>query len=198
MISSTGWTMEILLSDDHEYTVDGIEKPGVSEILQGAGLIDSRWYNDHACLRGIYVHKAIQIYHKCGLNFKTLDSELRPYVDAYLDFLKRTAFKPILIEKKMHDPIYDYCGTPDLIGYLKDELVIIDIKTGIRPKWVGLQTAAYKRLCGARVENKTIVHRFALELRSNGRWSLTMLSNRKDIEVFLAAVTIHHFKSGRI
>jgi len=190
--------MKITLNNDHVYQVDGAIKPGVSEILQGAGIIDTRWYNDHACLRGTYVHKAVQLYHRAGLNFKTLDPALEPYVRAYLDFLKRTDFRPVIIEEPGYDPVYDYCGTPDLIGYLKDELVLIDIKTGARPKWVGLQTAAYKKLFGLKIDLKPIVHRFALELRGNGKWSLTMLSNPRDIEIFLAAVSIHHFKRGRI
>lgn len=189
--------MKINLNEDHIYTVEGTTQPGVSEILQSAELIDTRWYNDRACTRGIYVHKAIEIYHRQGLNFRTLDDELRPYVEAYLDFLKRTEFRPIIIEEPSFHPVYQYCGTVDLIGHL-DALSLIDIKTGARPKWVGLQTAAYKALWGSRVEGKPISHRYALELRGNGKWALTRLSNKTDLEVFMAALTIYNFKNGRI
>jgi len=190
--------MKILLSEDHIYSVDGQKMPGVSEIMDAAGIIDKRWYNERACLRGTYVHKAVELYHTTGLNLNSLDSEVAPFFNGYMEFLKDSDFKPVIVEKLSYSPLYMYCGTPDLIGYLNGELVLIDIKSGNIPKWAAIQTAAYKELFGNTIEGKPITKRMALQLKANGRYNLKIYRSRLDLDVFLAALTVYNFKHGRL
>jgi hypothetical protein len=184
----------LAISKEHVYTVDGIEKPGVNEIMKAAGLIDDMWYNDTACLRGTYVHKAVHLHHTVGLNTKTLDSELIPYMDAYYDFLSVTGFSPVIIEEPAYCEDYGYCGSVDLIGDVNEENSLIDIKTGSVPKWVGVQTSAYENLW----KESKIKKRFALNLKPTGKWSLIPLNNRKDLSVFLSCLTVFNYKKGLI
>ena len=44
----------------HVYTVAGVERPSVTQILKDAGLIDTTWYTDEARQRGRAVHLAAQ------------------------------------------------------------------------------------------------------------------------------------------
>lgn len=189
---------KITLDKDHKYSVDGVEKPGVTKILEAAGLIDKTYYNDHACIRGQYVHKAILLYHTQGLNFNSLDGEIKPYFRAYLDFQRKSNFKLVLIEKSGYHPIYDYCGTPDLIGYINDPLSLIDIKTGSVPDWVAMQTAAYKMIFDKKVDNLPITKRYALNLTKEEKWSLIPLNNRHDEDIFKAALTLFNYKRSLI
>lgn len=190
--------MKITLNDDHEYFVDGVRKPGVSEILEDVGLIDKTWYNDHACLRGTYVHKAVEIYHTSILDFSSLDDEIKPYFRAYVQFVQKTRFKPLLVERMYHEPTYDYCGTPDLVGYVNGELTVIDIKTGGVSNWAPIQLAGYQKLIGKRVEGKAIPHRMILNLTTDEKWKPVICKDRHDNDIFMAALTIYNFKHGRI
>ncbi len=191
--------MKITLDENHIYKVDGAVIPGVSEILQSAGIVDTRWHNDAACIRGTYVHKAVELYHTVGLNMNSLDDVIKPYFEAYMAFLQTARFHPIAVEKEFYHSTYMYCGKPDLVGYLNGDLVLLDIKTGSVSKWAELQTAAYKALIGRQVDSKPINYRAALNLKSNGKWNLIPYKeNAHHWEVFQSALTIYHYKQGKI
>ena len=190
--------MTVICDENHVYTVNGVKKPGVSEIMEAAGLIDRTWFNEHACLRGQYVHRAIQLHHTDGLDRASLDAEILPYFAGSRVFLRQSGFRPVLVETPMHDPIYDFCGTPDLIGWLGDRLVLIDVKTGAPADWHKIQTAAYQHLAGGRVEGMRIASRVGLYLSDTGRYTTREYVHRNDISVFLAALTILNFKNGKL
>lgn len=191
--------MEIRLNEEnHEYTVKGERFPGVTSILQGAGIIDPRWFDDEAVIRGQYVHKAIELYHTVGLNFNSLDSVIRPYVEAYLDFIKTTRFRPLYVEKKVADPVYKYCGRLDLVGPLNEKMRIIDIKTGAPQNWAPLQLTAYRNALEKTVTINEWIGLSILQLKSNGKWTMKNYKAVNCLPVFLAALTVYNFKNGRI
>jgi len=191
-------TRKITCDESHVYRVDGQIKPGVTTVLQAAGLIDTTWFSDDAALRGTYVHRAVELYHTAGLDMDSLDSIIRPYFEAYLDFLTKSCFRVALVERPLWCQTYDYCGRPDLVGWLNDTLVLLDIKTGAPQKWAGPQTAGYCQLVGSMVDGYQITQRVALQLSSNGKWKLVPFNSRNDLPVFLAALTVWNFKNGRL
>jgi hypothetical protein len=185
-------------AENHIYYADGYPIPSVTQALGSAGIINTEFFTEEARERGTYVHKAVELYHKGGLNISSLDSVIRPYFEAYLDFLKMTNFRPLYVEKLVFDPVYQYGGTLDLVGPLSGNMSIIDIKTGAAQRWTGAQLAAYRAALHKTVNIEPIVGKYALELRSNGKWSLKPFTSTRDFDVFLAALTINNFKAGRI
>jgi hypothetical protein len=163
--------------------------------MDAAGLIDKTWYNDHACLRGTYVHKAVQLHHNGGVNFGKLDDEIKPYFDCYLDFLDIMKFKVIACEIMGYHSVYQYCGTADLIGRFpnSEDLSIIDIKTGAIPFWAAIQTQAYKLIFG---QTRNISDRYGLQLKPKGKFSLKAFNNTRDYDVFMSCLTLYNFKKG--
>ena len=74
---------------DHSYWFDGIRVPGVSEIIEGAGLTDpnaQKYYTKFHADRGTAVHKACELYDKGILDEDSLDPEVVGYLEAYKKF----------------------------------------------------------------------------------------------------------------
>lgn len=181
----------------HRYSVGGRSVPSVTQILRGVGIIDDRWFKSPHATRGTYAHKACHFYDENDLDFETLDDIVKPYVEGYINFRETSGFKPTLIEKIVFDPYSWYAGMLDRTGILNGEAVLIDIKTGSLPGWVGLQTAGY--LKALQNEIGPVPHkRFALQLKSDGKYNLsTEYKDRNDINVFLAATTVFNYKQGK-
>jgi len=179
--------------ESHVYTLDGKTLPSVTTIIKEAGLIDTTWFTDGAATRGTYVHQATELLDRDDLDETSLDPALVPYVDAYKRFKADTGFYISGIEKRIHNATYGYAGTLDRVGKFPGDSIesIIDIKTGKPEKWHGLQLAAY-RLCLGNELRK----RFGLYLSDSGIYRLERYTDRQDIQVFLACLTIYKFKES--
>lgn len=184
--------------ESHIYMVNGEEIPGVSYILQEAGIaIPSPFYTEAGRVRGHKVHAACEYLDQDDLDYSTLDSETLPYVQAYENFLKETGFKSELIEHKKAHPIFKYAGTIDRVGILNEEKVVLDIKTGTQQISWPIQLAAYDMLINDTpdaFENTNFSKRIALQLNKNGTYRLHTYSNLKDYNVFIAALEIAKWK----
>jgi len=182
----------------HRYSVNGRELTGVTRALTDAGLIDTRWFNDAACLRGTYVHAAIVMLHDGDLAEDSLDPILKPYVDAYRAFLDQSALRLDAIEERVFNEALGCAGTLDLRGQFPNDppnvTNVIDIKTGFVPPHVGFQTAGYVRLLP--IGAQPVRRRWALNLRADATYRLEPLTKRTDESVFLAAVTVAQAKRG--
>lgn len=138
---------------DHVYRADGRVVHSVSQVGSGFRFndepvfIDTRWFKESGRKRGSDVHSAIEMINNGLLSvsdFSGADNE--PYIQAYGTFLNDTGFKPILTEAMGYHPLYDYCGTIDTVGIKNDKLVLLDLKSGGKSKWYGVQLAAYALL----------------------------------------------------
>ncbi len=70
---------------------------------------------------------------------------MRPYLEAWIAFRSDNAFSPTEIEIRLHNGRFQ--GKLDRVGYIKDKLYIIDIKTpSALPVSAKLQLAAYEIL----------------------------------------------------
>lgn len=175
--------------EEHRYFLGKNELPGVTRVLKSAGLVDDTWFTEYSRIRGKHIHDAIQLHNERDLDEKTLDPRIRPYLDAYRDFLKESHLRVYLSERQVHSKLYGYAGTFDLYGLMGRRRALIDVKTGAMPRWVGLQLAGYRQAaieCGLQP-----VVRYSLQLRPDGEFRLREEKGRLDLAHFLTALAKH-------
>lgn len=191
---------EITCDGDHTYRVDGVIRPGVTEILKGVGFIDDTYYTPESSQRGTYVHRAIELYHTVGLDIKTVHKSLLPYFEGYLKFLKEVRYTNVvckdLVEKKLYHSIYQYCGRLDLAFTTDSGLNVFDIKTGSVPWHTKYQLEGYGELI--RYAGYKVHKLYALHLPGNGTYKMIQYGSARDLSVFQAATTIMNAKLGLI
>ncbi len=190
----------------HEYSKDGLKVPGVTKVLQAAGLIDfSKVPRDiltRALKFGSAVHKATELHDKGRLDPASVDPAIEPYLNAWFKFLDDTAFiiEPDSIEQKVYSRKYRYAGTLDRIGILNNKRTIIDIKTSVDFSYAtAIQLAAYQEAeneylpIKQKVKNREIV-----QLKGDGTYALAPegFFQKSDFSVFLAALTLWNWRLG--
>lgn len=185
----------IFNEDDHEYRVDGVVYPSVSEILR---FISQEVYDninqrtlDNAADRGSRVHAACEVLDK--YRKVEYDDDLEPYMQAYVAFLKehKPAWKGI--EEARHHPGLLYAGTLDRYGEMDGQSVIIDIKTvsNINKRMIVPQLNAYSMMMDI---PPTAL--YALHLTKDGEYKLIDIPF--DNKAFMSCLTLHnHMESTR-
>lgn len=180
-------------AEKHEYRIDGQRVPSVTQVLQGAGLIDTRWFNDEARMRGTYVAQATQFYDEGTLDYDALDDELKPYVMAWEKFLVDANVRIDHIELKVANRRRRYAGTLDRDARLDNSLTpwIIDIKTGAKAAWHGLQTAGYAGCVRGHRWRASII------LQDDATYKFEEHTGASDRDVFLSALNLYHWKAEK-
>ena len=199
--------------EPHIYKVDGEVKPSVTQILQAACVSPDYSEVDHGVLEnkrriGKEVHRICEAINKdliSGLDINSIDSYIDytdiyrfgNYVDAYVAYCHDTGFRPTHAETMVYSPSYDYVGTVDIVGMLKTDRVIIDLKTpsSDHPSY-GLQTAAYQR-AWEECYGLKITRRLSLLLHPNGKYTPCPHSDPLDFNIFLAALVIKRWKEAK-
>lgn len=185
----------------HTYWYDGLNVPGVSEIIEGAGLTDAnakQHYTKFHADRGTAVHKACELLDKGILDESSLDPEIEGYVEAYKKFLKEYEPGWVEIEKRGFNKQLFYAGTLDRAGFLTDSgAAVLDIKTGQKAKWHAIQLALYAMLL---VENQTPnTNLYGLYLKRDGSFKAKRdLIDYTDPEIFRvaeAATRLYHWRN---
>lgn len=190
---------QITLDDKHIYRVNGIIKPGVTEILSATGLIDL-WsipvYALEAARKlGTAAHKMTALYDRGNLNEAILDPFLIPYLNAWKLFLKETDFKTLAVENRVFSKNFDYCGTLDRVGTIDGNLFMIDIKTstgmyGTVEEQMSAYALAYEEMTGAKIFNMR-----AIQLRPDGTYRPHKYSKQQGKTNFISALNV--FKRKR-
>ena len=189
--------------ETHRYMLDGRELPSVTQVLADNGLRNS-FLNvrpdvlERARQRGAAVHAATHYHDEGDLNESTVDPVVAPYLEAWKAFLKERQVEILALEQRIADPLYGVCGTIDRIARapgVRGEIVI-DIKSG-DASGVAYQLAAYKHLAAnlkPLVTNGFILNRWAVHLHPDRAvpYTVTAYRDRRDREVFLAALTLTH------
>lgn len=163
-----------LNEESHIYTVDGVEKPSVTQILDllsydTYGQIDKGTL-EYAARRGSDIHEATQDL-DLGLPCE-VDGETYPYLSAYCDFTRDYyGISHHMIEQPIYDEEYDYCGTVDRLSKVGSQLWLIDIKTVGSPNRLTyiklcLQTWMYAHAL------QTDCRRYGLFLKKDGSYRL--------------------------
>lgn len=180
--------------DAHRYTLHGRELMSVTTALKLAGLIDDRWYYDQAATRGTYVHQALEWLDRGELDETSIDPQLAGYIQAYRRFLLDCHAGPLhLYEQRLCDPILGYAGTVDRVRFIGQQLSVMDIKTGPPAPWHALQLAAYAALVKEPLK-APLVRRWGLYLSADGTYRCVPYSDRRDWDVFKAALLVAQFK----
>ena len=183
--------------DQGTYTYDSgngrkQEFPSIHRIL--APVIDYT-APDYALNRGRLVHRACQIIDANeggGLHMDSLHPELRPRVEAYLDFKEHTSLKVFnLIEEPLVCLKNRFGGTPD--RFLVNR-IILELKNGPAIGWEGLQLAGQAGLILARHTIRTMPMRMSVHLFPNGKWKPKYWNDPSDWKVFLALLDVHNWR----
>ena len=179
--------------DLHEYRIDGTQVPSVTTILRAAGLYKENYFSDDARNRGTYIHKAILYLIQDDLVEDSVPSEYLGYVNAFRRFISEVDIKIDIsrCEVPLFSEAYRYGGTPDIVGIMNDMDVLLDVKTGIESTVAGIQTAAYEQLLCQHVK------RYGLYLKAGGKYKLIPYTDRNDIKIFNAALTLYHWRQER-
>lgn len=186
--------------EKHEYRVNGVIVPSVTQVLSSVGLPDlSRVPADLLEWKaglGTAVHKATELDDLGTLDEEDLDPAIRPYLEAYRNFKEESQFYPLVGEGLLHHKQYGYAGTFDRICGVGKDLVLIDFKTGITdPKVVGPQTAAYVEAWHMQDNPGYVKNRYALKLNKDATYKLIPLTNKMDFQIFLNALNIYKWRN---
>jgi len=179
----------LTLDERHIYRLDGVEIPGVSEIIKDAGLSSFKdscdpWYAD----RGSKVHLACQLWDEADLNEESLDPHIVPYLEAWKKFLAESDAKILANEQMLHHPALLYAGTVDRILLIDGQEFVCDIKTGGKYREYPIQTAGYALLL------ERPVGRICVYLAKDGTYKTDLHRDRRDEQYFLAAYTVAQWK----
>jgi hypothetical protein len=180
-------------SERHEYRIDGVRIPSVSEILSplvdlsgvpGAVLL-------HAQNFGTVVHRVLELHDKNDLDMDSVDAPIMPYLSAWQNFLKESKCEIIANEQILCSEALRYGGTVDRVLRLWGNIAIPDIKTGIVSKTERFQTAAYQYLWNSTHPECKATKRYGLHYH-NGEWQAVPYDDPDDIRTFLALLQVRN------
>lgn len=171
---------------EHEYYLDGVLIPSVTQMLVATGWIDPHYYSDAGRIRGSAVHRATAAYDLGTLDLDTVTHH-RGYVLAYIEAVERLRPEWLQVEEMAVHPGYPFAGTPDRVGRWSGVLTIPEIKTGGREKWHPIQTALQAILLeqspapggGLPAHH---YQRATIYLKPSGRFGLEFHPNRRDFD----------------
>ena len=188
---------EIMLTEEHVYHVDGIERPGVNQILTDTGLVKpyngDPWYGK----RGTYTHTACHMLDMGDLDEETLDPAIKGYVEAYKKFKAESGMVFLHSEEKLWHPQFNYCGTPDRF------YPVLDIKTGDMHEPLTLELyAEIIRVNRQDMKDKTDYELFRtayfLRLKEDGTYNLKPYKlDATNKTIALSAVNVWHERRRR-
>jgi CRISPR/Cas system-associated exonuclease Cas4 (RecB family) len=130
----------------HEYSENGKKILSVTQVLQRAGIINSRFFTQESRDRGSAAHKLCERYangiriDEIGRTIETLE-----YCNAFSSWMRNTRAYAITTECRIDKTIdgMRYAGTYDLLAEVGGKRVLIDIKTGVKAASHKIQLAAY-------------------------------------------------------
>lgn len=140
--------------DAHEYRVDGVPVPSVTQIIRFLA-VDTAVAADPALRaaaadRGSRVHAACLAYDYDSEDIE-IDGDITGHVQAYAKFCRDYRIKDWLLAETplgINDPGCAFAGTPDRLGLIDKNRVLVDIKTGgkINKLQCGAQLYGYSTL----------------------------------------------------
>lgn len=191
---------EIQRTNEHDYVWEARKYPGVSKILQGAGLIDFSGIPEHILERardfGQAVHRATELYDRQDLDMKSLSDPLVPFLDGWIKFKKDYGAEVVESELVVCSKTWGFGGTLDRILRIKGDLILPDIKSTRTIAPAGkLQLSAYKIGYEERT-GKKIKARWTVQLTGDaiGYRVVPYKNDREDQDDFLSALKVYNWK----
>jgi hypothetical protein len=173
----------------HSYWLDGERLIGVTTALKLAGMY-SYFGSDGgvAADRGTAIHTLTELHDAGALDESKIENPILPYLDGWKRFREENQIEVLGIEEVVFHPIYRYAGKTDRRVMWNGREAIVDIKSGLKAPWHGLQTAAYAK-CHPRPMN-----RFCLYLSDDATYEIVEHREPTDWDIFRSALAIVNWK----
>ena len=154
----------------HVYTTDyGSEVPSVTQRIKRGGLLGpaAQFYSDESAFRGDAIHGACDDRDHGRDVTAFLKGEYGGYLTSYIRWCE--AMEPVWtsIETPQYSPRYQTAGTADRVGTINGRPVVLDLKSGGKASWHGVQVAFYDLIHDDLPPRQR--RRIVLYLRRNGR-----------------------------
>jgi len=196
----------------HEYFLDGVQVPSVTEVLRASGLIDlsqiPTFILERARVRGSAVHQLVHYLNEEDLDWTSVDPALRGYLDAWIAYREQTQLRVLLCEHRIASRQHRCAGTLDLLAIIRNEGWLLDYKTG-DPEDVAadFQTGAYLGLAAEwsasdpRLAEALALfprwRRAAVRLKKDGTFRVTEYTDVRDYARFHTLVAAWHIRRER-
>lgn len=197
----------------HEYWVDQILRPSVTQLLDAAGLtpdfsLVQPAVLEHARERGRHVDAACDLLDQDDLDWRSVHSEAVPYLEAWLRFRDYEGYTPLASQIPLYNAEWGYCGTADSVGVLPGgRAVIVERKsTSKMAPTYSLQVAGYAldgmwhAPPGGGVLEPVPWERpgrLGVQLRPDGTYKLVAYTDPADFEAFLGVVALARWRAAR-
>lgn len=125
----------------------------VTQIISQFNPATAFMVNEEARVRGQHVHELARLYDLDNIDLRTVDKELKPYLNGYKKFLED--FEPEWDKEFIEQRIANssYTGRLDRYGIIRKKRAVVDFKAGaIQVGYCGLQLSAYANLLGWKVD----------------------------------------------
>lgn len=170
---------------EHEYVVEatGEVLPHITGLLEKAGLVDDRWFNEEASARGTAVHRLTADYDLKLLDPANCVSIHKPYLLAHVKMCARLRPRWLHVEEPLVHPVYRFGGRPDRIATIYGQRAIFELKSGLPAKGHPIQTALQAILDS--VESGIPPHattRYCAYYKPNGTLKLEQHIDRSDFD----------------
>ena len=184
--------------DTHEYKEKGLTIPSVTKILKESGLINFGFIDPELLAMkadlGTKVHQTTEYYDNDTLDMDSLDPLLEGYLEGWIKFKTDYNFEILESELQLFHKLYRYAGTIDRIAVQGNNIILIDIKSGIKTRSHQIQTAGYAELWNQdKKKAEQIKKRMCVYLDEFGKYKVEEHKDPNDKQVFLAALTITNY-----
>lgn len=181
-------------AESHTYRFGGRVVPGVTRVLEPLQMLQGvPWAVLEAAREfGTNVHLACHLWNQDELDIGALDDALLPYLSGWIAFVRESGFVVRASEQRVYHRQICYAGTGDAFGDWQRTSWVVDIKSGIVPDTVGLQTAAYQQAMDPRPKR-----RLCVQLTGNGQYKLHEQKEASDFHYFLSALNVFNFLQKR-
>ena len=187
--------------ENHEYLIDGVRVPCVSDILKAEHIIEDKFFkDDYGANKGRMIHDAIRM-HLQGTMETPPQGIVGEYFEGFLKFATDFKINEIVyLETPLFSKRWNFCGTPDLFALIGKSLILSDWKSGasLHPA-TALQLAMYKILVE---ENQTRKVKEMMSVKlSPGKYSLgdpKIYNNPHSVNVAYGVINEYYWKKQHL
>jgi len=156
----------------HEYITDeGRIVPSVTQRIKRGGLLGpaAQFYSAESADRGTAIHLACEHRDQGRDVTAFLRGEFGGFLTSYIKWCD--VMEPVWtsIETPQYSPRYQTAGTADRVGTINGRPVVLDLKSGGKANWHGVQLSLYSLIQQDSDIPPQERRRIVLYLRSNGR-----------------------------
>ena len=196
------------IDEGHKYYWDGLNVPGVNEILLASGISSFDHIPAHKREAGMHfgkvIHSVCELHDKDDLdldwvieNDLNTEYKVRPYLKGWIKFVRESGCKIISIEQKLYSKKRGFAGRHDRVIILNSLYTLLDIKTYVDSKGgTDLQLAGYEILWNENYPAERIKNRVAVHLTPVD-YQIIPYRNKSDRNDFLLALQMYNLRKKR-